>query len=48
MKESPFWIYFNVNKLVTRNKRNLWNLNDCNGIEAHNLIVSKRSTIYPK
>ena len=32
----------NVNKLLARNRRDIWSLRDCNGTQTHNHLVHKR------
>ena len=35
--------WLNVKKLLAKNKRNIWNLSDCNRIRAHNHLVCKQT-----
>ena len=38
------WIYtLNVKKFLARNKRDIWNFSNCNGIWTHNCLVRKRT-----
>ena len=35
--------YLNVKKIFARNRPDIWNLSDCNGIRTHNHLVYKRT-----
>ena len=41
--ESTLYSCLNVKELLARNRRDIWNLNDCNGTWTHDHLVRKRT-----
>ena len=41
--KSPLYSSLNVKELLARNRRDIWNLSDCNGTRTHKLLVRKRT-----
>ena len=39
--ESTLYIYLNIKELHAQNRRDIWNLSDCNGIRTHSHLVRK-------
>ena len=45
--KSTLYICLNVKEILSRKRRHIWSLSDCNGTRFHNHSLRKRTTILP-